>query len=100
VAAAMMIGTAVAVVGLPASPAAALAVPSCSVHRGNTAVWMDCEGQGTRYWVRLGYGCENALGVRKNYYTDWRRLDAYASITVSEQCNFKALAAWSDYRDY
>ena len=79
------------------SGAEAWKAPRCSGHRANTAVWVDCRGNGSASMVRMVYKCR-VLGQVVSHTTPWVSLGARSSTTISEECTFEAVDAKPESR--
>ncbi|MEV4439344.1 hypothetical protein AB0K09_10025 [Streptomyces sp. NPDC049577] len=97
-AAAAVATTAALGVATPSTAAeSAFKPPKCTSHYGNTAVWADCTGQGSKSWVKLTYVCETPWGTNFNETDEWP-LGAREHHTLSAECTFKALRAGTEAR--
>ena len=82
-----------------ADPVSAQSLASCTAHRANTAVWMDCTGGTQASWVRLGYNC-GISPITRDHHTSWYSLFPGQRRTVSAECTVRANSAWANIRAY
>jgi peptidoglycan hydrolase-like protein with peptidoglycan-binding domain len=76
---------------------------TCAPHVGNTQAWVDCTGGDSATWIRLNYVCQQGPGFanrHQTYTTEWQKLEAKGTRTISKECKQKVVSAKGEMRPF